>query len=516
MGCTSAKFVVQLDVPGQDRIAEEVFSKLLLTPSEINSFYGVFLQMKKTSEPYVHRSEIASYFKIEEGDLTNRIFDLFAYKSGKLDFCQFLCTMWNFLSIDAQDLSSFAFILFDHDNSQTLAHQEIVKLIETIHKKKCHENAAVAQLCEEIALISRNITLKQFLTYTKVHPSLCGPLAALQFSMRKTMLGDRFWSILQARRNKHSDQSNARFLMKLLAYTRKKYEKVELDRKVKEIYSKRQQKIDEMTTFTSKQQIMERKRNDDMLNYFKGGTAKKKAKYFHKSNKSSSSSSLKLNIRKDHESDDEDAESDDNADEQSEENNDEEDKVDDEGDTAHAEANQTKTLSQSTSPRPMEPQVISSTMLRKTLIIKQNSTDSGSSASSARKTLFQPASIPRRTMINGVARTVVPMNDPVKSTSADQEDHQPATSPPPSTSEQTAAPKPRKTMVATATSQSNSSSAGTSPSKSRQSIVQKNSAPLPAITSARKTMVQSSSSSNLQEKPPPLQKRPSKLEPIKR
>jgi Ca2+-binding EF-hand superfamily protein len=521
--CSSATFVVKPDVPGQDHIAEEVFNRLRLNTPEINKLFDIFLQIKKNDTHFIYLTELVAFLKSEENELLQKIFNVFVAKkssSGKLDFCQFLCTVWNFLSLEAADLSSYAFILFDENNHGCLIDIEIVKLIETIHKKKYAENSGVQLLCDEIRLISRTITLKQFMKFAQAHPSLCGPLAALQFMMRKRILGDHFWIRLQQRRSKSSEQCDSRYLMKLIIYTREKYAKVEMEQKVRKIQGKRQQKIDEMMSLQTKQKVLERQRQDQMLDFFQldpaarkkggaGGSGKKKLK---KKSSRYLQKSSKIDVWKDHESDEEEGGEEEEGDGAEEEDDDSEDPTRSDPDIAELQSSRQTTSSPPPSADVVaalsEPQVISSVALRRTLISKQHSstdsTSSSASGSPTRKTLFQPASIPRKSIVNGVSR-VAPTND---SASASQSSSPGPLSP-------------------------------TDSSRPRQSVISSAANPLPGISSARKTIANVPSLGPISargtagegsaregsargiggaspSKPPPSGRRATKLEPIRR
>jgi Ca2+-binding EF-hand superfamily protein len=494
-GCLSnVAFVVHSGVPGQDEISKEVFNKLHLTDLEINSFYVRFLEINKTGTPYVYRAEITAYFKIEEGDLTNKIFDLFAKRSGKLDFCQFLCTMWNFLSLEADDLSTYAFVLFDHDNSGSLSYDEIVQLIETIHRKKYAENSGVQSLCDEIRLISTKISLKQFRKFAKLHPGLCGPLASMQFMMQKTMLGDTFWTRLQIRRGRHAEQSDSRYLMKLLAYTRERYSALDLKHKIEKMDGERQSKINELKS-SRRSRVQERERNDQMLDYFQLNPSKKKRTRARSPRKRAGMGLLrkssKIEVWKDEESEEDDEEEgvEGERDDPQEEEEEEQGKQTERENGTDDHTKREKVEQGSPSPPP-QPLMISSTSLRRTLLIKQNSAPDPSD--SKPKTLFHPSSVPRKSMINGVMKVLPPASDSTAPLSPSSASSLPSPS---------AAPQPEVVL------------------KPRQSIAAVAN-PLPSIsnsaTSARKTLVHSGSLPNNRATLIVPQRRVTKLEPIKR
>jgi Ca2+-binding EF-hand superfamily protein len=490
--CSSVTFEIHPDIPGQDQLSKEVFDKLHLTQLEINSFYIIFLNINKTGTPYVYRAEITAYFKIEEGELTNRIFDLFAKKSGKLDFCQFLCTMWNFLSLEADDLSGYAFVLFDQDHSGSLSYDEIVLLIETIHRKKYSENSGVQSLCDEIRLISRFISFKQFRKFAKLHPSLCGPLASMQFMMQKTMLGDTFWTRLQMRRGRHGEQTDSRYLQKLLTSLREKYLTIQLKNKIHEMDGETQHKIHELKT-TRQSRAAQRERSDQMLEYFqlnpvaskkkkRGGGMRSPIKRAGKAGSPLMRKTSRIDVMGDEESEGEEEEDDD-------------DNIA-EGEDAKGKGDDEQTHGEKVEQGPSSPQprVISNTRLRKSLLVKQNTAPdlSSSSSDSKPKTLFHPSSVPRKSMVNGVIKILPPpSNDPTTTSS-------PVPAPQPE------GPRPRKSIALT-------------PAGPLPAISNTNSSSSSGGNGSRKSLIHTASLPNsLGGTPLSPQRRVTKLEPIKR
>jgi hypothetical protein len=58
--------------------------------------------------------ELFTFFNVEFGPLETAMFNIFDHaKSGKLNFVEFVGSMWNFLSLREEDLSMFMYLIKD-------------------------------------------------------------------------------------------------------------------------------------------------------------------------------------------------------------------------------------------------------------------------------------------------------------------------------------------------------------------------------------------------------------------
>ncbi len=133
MGCifTKRKFVVNSSVEGQDESALEVFQTLGLSDRDIDLLYTAFWDIDADSSGLIRPLELFNYFEVEETVFINHIFTLFDEgkgllikrhscfdgaiidKSGMINFMEFVCTLWNLLTLPESDFGSLAYLIKD-------------------------------------------------------------------------------------------------------------------------------------------------------------------------------------------------------------------------------------------------------------------------------------------------------------------------------------------------------------------------------------------------------------------
>lgn len=147
-GITISKFQQNNMVPGRDDIAVSVFREIGLTQDDINKFWHEFSKMDTKKCGAITKIELFHYFKVEENDLTTKLFRTFDIDdSGKLDFCEFTLNFWNYLTIELYYLPTFLFYTFDDDQSGTLDFFEVQSLVDTLHgEKNVHIHDIVSEL----------------------------------------------------------------------------------------------------------------------------------------------------------------------------------------------------------------------------------------------------------------------------------------------------------------------------------------------------------------------------------
>ena len=222
--CASVSFVVDPTKPGHDAIAEEVFMKLGLSTMEVNKLYKAFRDIDTDGTNYVEPSRLCTRYKLEEdaGFIERMMMQYDVGRKGKVDFVEFLYGIWNFLTMDANLLASYAFTFFNMNGSSCLAN--VKELIESIHHKTYERDRGVRHLVEAVRDINPNISLLQFAVFAKKTPELTEPLLALQRNMRKRIVGGLFWALLAGRRQGNVDQNSLAYIPELISFMDRKHD----------------------------------------------------------------------------------------------------------------------------------------------------------------------------------------------------------------------------------------------------------------------------------------------------
>mmetsp|Transcript_14499 Transcript_14499/g.21832 ORF Transcript_14499/g.21832 Transcript_14499/m.21832 type:complete len:360 (+) Transcript_14499:196-1275(+) len=219
MGCIHIKeFQMNDSIPGCDALAMEAFEILSLSQKDLNYFFTAFLDIDADDSGHIRADEFFAYFRIEQTPFNKRIFiDMDTDNSGYLNFCEFVCAMWNFLSLLPEKLGSFAYYIFDDDKSGSLDHMELKKLVETIHHKSYDTNPAVKKYVQDVMANcgGARVSITHFEKCCSENKGLTAPLISLQYRIRESFIGHSFWRDISARRAADHNQSQPDFIQKL-------------------------------------------------------------------------------------------------------------------------------------------------------------------------------------------------------------------------------------------------------------------------------------------------------------
>lgn len=252
--CSSeAQFVTNEEIPGQDKSCMRVFTELMLSQSDINKFYTAFKDMDADNRylcllqfswlvlfymlsHFVREDELIVYFQIEKTVLNRQMFRIFG-ESGYLDFLQFVCSvccsiycmhrdvrlnpitsvvyvayqMWNFMSLEPRDMSTFAFHTFRNPTTMTMTAAQLEVMMITIHGRSLLSGAAMSRVVgsklEQMRRLNENCGPDEFSSMCHAHRFLLDPIVMLQLGLRGRLIGESFWKRTTAGRYAN-DQMN--------------------------------------------------------------------------------------------------------------------------------------------------------------------------------------------------------------------------------------------------------------------------------------------------------------------
>eukprot|EP00981_Chlorochromonas_danica_P001365 scaffold292_cov161-Ochromonas_danica.AAC.3 len=139
-------------IMGQDETALEVFLSLGLSKREIDLFYTAFWDIDADSSGetdsdsdsgsdsdrvkasfhvmschvvcnlgHIRPSELFSYFEVEETPFEVALFSIFDEdKSGLINFMEFVCTLWNILTLPVEECACIAYLIKDPTADATI------------------------------------------------------------------------------------------------------------------------------------------------------------------------------------------------------------------------------------------------------------------------------------------------------------------------------------------------------------------------------------------------------------
>ena len=198
MGCLSSRYNDYWDSNKGVFVDEIGFHKF-----EIHRLFDKFTSCDKRDTWNISSDDFFSYFKLDRNDdIVNRIFfSLDVKEDGHLDFCQFVCTLWNFLSLPSEELGAYAHFLFDDDKKGgTLRQDQIKELVAVLLREKCENESESSKILNELLKKKWKFSASRFNKWTLSNKSLLKNLNDLQEKLQLNVLGKEFWIILRKKR----------------------------------------------------------------------------------------------------------------------------------------------------------------------------------------------------------------------------------------------------------------------------------------------------------------------------
>lgn len=224
-GCLVCCFALEFDfvpdeqIPGQGKKCV-TYSKLVgFMDKDLNKMYHVFAVADSGIEDdHLDVSEFLQYAKVDSNffQLGKLIFGLFAGNDMKLDFYEFLKSMFFFLSQSRTELAMFAFQLFDPDDSDSLTGEELRTLANCVNPganmkfggrryKRLTLNETIDRGLSLFDLDGdEEISSSEFLLliFNNKNLKIMNPFFNLQKRLRETTLGTNRWKYLETYRNR--------------------------------------------------------------------------------------------------------------------------------------------------------------------------------------------------------------------------------------------------------------------------------------------------------------------------
>lgn len=121
MGGLQAKpFIPDENIVGQGKIVLKLAKRLFITKNELDRLYHEFMKHEDPHEHLVATSKMFKTLKAPYNLLLQVYFQLYdVKKSGILNFQEYVCSMWGFLTLNDDGIASLCFTLFDIDRYST-------------------------------------------------------------------------------------------------------------------------------------------------------------------------------------------------------------------------------------------------------------------------------------------------------------------------------------------------------------------------------------------------------------
>lgn len=114
-------------------------------------------------------------------------------KDGMLTFEEFVVNVYKYLIKGPEDIASFAFDIFDKDDSGALSEDEIKALILDVYGKKKVDDSVIKMIKSMDRNKDKLISKQEFVKGAKMYPQMLYPAFAMQDVLRQNILGEGFW-----------------------------------------------------------------------------------------------------------------------------------------------------------------------------------------------------------------------------------------------------------------------------------------------------------------------------------
>jgi len=176
---------------------------LKLTKSEVGQLYKLYRKVDIDDSGTIDTVELLTMLDIERTRFTEQVLNVFdGDKSGKIDFREFVLSIWNYCTTGNAALGIFTFDLYDQDGSGILSIDEMVQMLKDIYGNGYKGNNQAKHVESEMRKLNKQkgVNIEAFKEFSKTHQNLLFPVFKLQLQMQTAVLGTRFWERASERR----------------------------------------------------------------------------------------------------------------------------------------------------------------------------------------------------------------------------------------------------------------------------------------------------------------------------
>eukprot|EP00602_Paraphysomonas_sp_CaronLab_P003615 CAMPEP_0185030798 /NCGR_PEP_ID=MMETSP1103-20130426/17872_1 /TAXON_ID=36769 /ORGANISM="Paraphysomonas bandaiensis, Strain Caron Lab Isolate" /LENGTH=413 /DNA_ID=CAMNT_0027566057 /DNA_START=158 /DNA_END=1399 /DNA_ORIENTATION=+ len=201
---------------GRNQEALELMHSLFLTKCDLDTLFTAFTDIDADGRNAIRYDEFLAYFRIESTKFNDAVFNFCDdSQCGHLNFLEFVVAMWNFLTIDHSQIGSFAFLLFDTDETGQLDSEEVLNMIYVIHNNTHIKSKAVGHVIDKLKSSKESFSLENFDHWSRTHMSLLEPVLLLQKKLRQNIISERYWLSLSNRRYEHCEFGDIKYIWQL-------------------------------------------------------------------------------------------------------------------------------------------------------------------------------------------------------------------------------------------------------------------------------------------------------------
>lgn len=205
-------FVPNNKIDGQTYRVLDLLQRLHLSVNEVDKLFYSFIRFNPDEEGYIDIDFMFRTWKLEPTPFLLGMFYLFepVMMPNRINFQAFLLTIYNFLTLDEDEIVDFIFFIFDVKSKRQYTRYEIIYIFKCLWSEKSFKKSKFVGTNIEKMKFSKfdEATVSNIVETICENPILMLVVFQTQELLKKTLWGNSFWKSIKRKRNKNFKQLN--------------------------------------------------------------------------------------------------------------------------------------------------------------------------------------------------------------------------------------------------------------------------------------------------------------------
>lgn len=177
---------------------EVTFKMLGLVRPTIESLWCIFWRINKSQNGHFDILEFLDYFNFDRTLYVEKSFEYFdTTGSDKVDFLEFVISVFSICTFEVDTLPNFAFDLYDLNDNGELSLPDLETLLKEVYGSNLSKDSIGSHVLNDIINFAEVrggvLTLNSFTIFTANHSLLLLPVFNIQRKIQSKVMGIRFW-----------------------------------------------------------------------------------------------------------------------------------------------------------------------------------------------------------------------------------------------------------------------------------------------------------------------------------